>query len=325
MKQIKIFALALAATFSLAGCVKNSNAWGELEPVMPGMTIYAMATNQNYVAMEPANVGMRVAMLVSEALSQDGNYDLSKLSEVTTSSGKNVFAALFLANVNTNTNTWPRIEPVEGIGYRVTFPSGSQMPDGTVLEGTFTIQTSGYTSLASGGRWDVSCSDVTVKSNPASSQPQQIIHIEGGNTQISCDGAGKFSITVENLRSNFDNTSIYSDWRGFFTVTTPNNGQTFTYQLCGGKPFTVSGSGLGSSMYSGSAAGSSLSINYSVSDATYYGMQIVSGTQTCTLPNAAEYDTTNYPASSVTYRWMFNEASGRINYSISYNGTTVTI
>lgn len=323
MKQIKTLALALVATLSLAGCVKNNNAWSAFEPVRPGMLIYSMGTNQNYVALEPANVGMRVAMLVSEALSQDDKYDLSKLSEVVSAtSGKNVFDALFVAN--TNMTVRARIETVEGIGFRVTFPEGSQMPDGIYLTGVFTVRTNGTPSLAPGGVWNVECSDVTVKSNPVSGQPQQIIHIESGSTQITSDGAGKFDIAISSLRCNFDKSSIYSDWTGRFSVKAPY--AQYTYKTCGGQAFTVSGSASGPTMYTGNASiGSPLTVNYSVSDATYYGMQIVNGTQTCTLPYISEYDPAEYPSSTVTYRWVFSPATNLISYSITYNGTTVSI
>lgn len=312
MKKILTFALAAVAMMSFQGCIKNDNSWSEYQSVLPGMTIYQLAMNQNTIAMEPADAGMRLAMLVAEALSQDPESDLTDLDEVTVSSTR-VLPSLF--------NSMTEVEALVSGNYRITFSDGAQQNgSGLVLSGAIQVQTNGVKSLADGGTWSLTTENLTIQATSSSGSTTSKIFLDGGVTNITCDGAGQFTVSVSGLRSHFDGSSIYSNWSGEFTVTAPD--ASLTYEKCLKKNFKVSGSASGPTMYTADAILSQpLTIRYTLTDGLYRGLLIVDGVQTCTLPNVSEYSMTDFPASSVVYTWTYNEASNSRTYSISYNGS----
>lgn len=313
MKKILTF-VAAVAMLSFQGCIKNDNSWSEYQSVLPGMTIYQLAMNQNTIALQPADAAMRVAMLVAEALSQDPESDLSNLDEVSVSNVK-VLSSLF--------NTQTEIEALVSGNYRITFSDGiAQAGSGLVLSGAIQIQTNGTKSLADGGTWTVTPENLTVRasSDGSTSSSSSKIFLDGGMTNITCDGNGQFSVSVSGFRSHFDGSSIYSNWTGEFTVTAPD--ASYTYEKCSKKNFKVTGSASGPTMYTADAILSQpLTIRYSLTDGLYRGLLIVDGTQTCTLPNASEYSTTDFPAPTVVYYWTYNETANSRSYRITYNGS----
>ena len=66
----KLFATIVLAAFALSGCIKEDDSYKELLPLQPGMNIYNMTMTQNAVAMQPANAGIRLALLLAEAAKQ---------------------------------------------------------------------------------------------------------------------------------------------------------------------------------------------------------------------------------------------------------------
>lgn len=314
MKKILTFALAALTALSFPGCMKSGSSWEDMQPVMPGMYIYQMALNQNVIAMEPASAGMRLAMLVSEALAQDPDYDLTKLADVK-ASDKPVLTTLF--NSQTEIEVIGTNDNVES--YRIKFKEGMQQADGLVLSGSMLVRTNGAKSLAEGGTWDIILEDVTATSTSSSGGSQQTtkIYINGGMTRITNAG-DVYAITISGLSSNFDESSITSSWSGNFKVTVPD--ATYTYETCAGKLFKLEGIASGQSMYAASEL-VPLSLSYSVSEATYAGLQIVDGKQTCKLTNPLEYDPTAFPSSEVVYYWTLNELNNTVSCQISYNGS----
>lgn len=310
MKKFVTFALAAVAALSLSGCMKGSNSWEEMQPVMPGVYIYQMAMNQNVVSMQPANAGMRLAMLISEALSQDPEYDLTKLSLVKSSSNRYVLPALF--------NEGTTVEVVEGTGYRIKFNENMQQTSGLILSGSMLVRTNGSASLVDGGTWMITPESVTVTSPATSSSQSTKIIINGGVTTIACVGS-TYTISISGFSIHFDEATIDSNWSGSFRVTVPD--ASYTYETCSGKQFEVEGAASGATMYTATET-TPLTINYSLESGKYYGMQIVSGTQTCKLPNPFEYSTSIFPADEVAYTWLYNEINSSYTYQVSYNGAT---
>lgn len=309
MKKILTFALAAAAALSMGGCIKSNDTWGEMQSVMPGVTIYQMAMNQNVISMLPANTGLRVAMLVSEALYQDPDYDLTNLSQLT-SSNRYVLSALF--------NSMTRVEPVDGVGYRVTFSDGAEQAFGLILSGSMLVRTNGLTSLADGGLWTVEMQDVTVSTTSSSSSQSTRLLLEGGTTSLTCDGNGTFTVDARNFRTHFEGASVYSNWTGHFIVKAPD--ASLTYAGCNGETFDVTGSASGPTMYTADELFSTpLTVDYTLDEGVYSGMQIVEGTQTCRLPNVSEYSPTTFPSPSVVYEWTLS--GNTYSYKITYNGS----
>lgn len=52
-------------------------------------------------------------------------------------------------------------------------------------------------------------------------------------------------------------------------------------------------------------------------------MQIISGTQECRFLSPLEYDTTQFPASSVTYEWSYDSSTNTVFQKIRYNDTFI--
>lgn len=314
MKKLMTWALAAVAAMAFPGCMKNSNPWDGIEKVAPGMQIYNTATFQNSVSMQPADAAMRLAMLVSEALSQDPDCDLTKLGEVTVSN-KNLLSQLFNAGMTSQGGT--SVEVVEGVGYRIRFDENVQQTSGLYLSGSVLVTTNGTASLASGGTWDVTPENVTVKSvSPPLQQAAKIV-IDGGATRIVCVGR-EYTVSLTGFRTRFDESTIESNWSGRFKVTAPD--AAYTYETCAGELFQVEGVASGASMYTASGL-SPLSMSYSLSDARFARLQIVDGTQTCRLTDPLEYDSSVFPSPEVIYRWTLNEANNTVSYRISYNGS----
>ena len=310
MKKILTFALAAVAAMSSVSCIKGNDSWSEMQSVMPGVTIYQMAMNQNVISLLPANAGMRVAMLVSEALSQDPDYDLANLSQVT-SSNRKVLSALF--------NSMTTVVPVDGVGYRVTFSDGAEQAFGLILSGSMLVRTNGVVSLADGGMWTVEMENVTVSTSSSSSTSSSTtkLVLDGGTTSLTCDGNGSFSVEARNFRTHFEGASIYSNWSGSFLVKAPD--ASLTYSGCAGETFDVTGSASGPTMYTADEIfNTPLTIDYTLDNGVYSRMQIVEGTQTCQLTNSSEYSPTIFPSSTVVYEWTLS--GNTYSYKISYNG-----
>ena len=56
----KLFATIALAALAFTSCIKENNTWKEMRPVQPGMYIYEMTTNQDKLAMRPANAALRL-------------------------------------------------------------------------------------------------------------------------------------------------------------------------------------------------------------------------------------------------------------------------
>lgn len=313
MKKILTFALATAVALSFSGCIKKDNSWSEYQSVLPGMTIYQLAMNQNNIALTPANAGIRLSILVAEALSQDPESDLTNLDDVTVSQVK-VLSALF--------NSTTEVEALVSGNYKITFDSNVQQNgSGLALSGSMKVMTNGVKSLADGGTWNVVMENMVISSSSSSSTSGSTkIFLDSGVTNITCDGAGQFTVDVSGFRSHFEGSTVYSNWTGRFMVKAPD--ASATYEKCAGKFFDVSGNASGPTMYTADALLSQpLTISYTLQDGLYKGFQILDGTQTCTLPNASEYSTSDFPASTVVFQWTYDESAKTPSYRVTYNGT----
>lgn len=309
MKRI-LATIALAA-LTLSSCMKEDNTWKEMQPVLPGTTIYQFTMNQNMLAMQPANVGMRVAMLVAEALAQDSEADLSALGSVTVDK-LNVLSALF--------NDRTTIARLSDGNFRVTFSENSQMPDGLYLKGSMLVTTNGTNLLADGGTWEVNMEDVEAKavstSTTTGGTETMTIIFDDGSTSITGNGNGSFSIRVSGFQSHIKDQNFVSNWNGYFDLTAPD--ASLTYTACHGKKFDVEGRASGpKTIYSGDGT-EDLSMSYKLEDGVYIGLQIVEGVQTCEFPNPFQYNATAIPYSTVYYTWTYNETDRRTSYQIQY-------
>lgn len=138
----KLFATIVLAAFALSGCIKEDDSYKELLPLQPGMNIYNMTMTQNAVAMQPANAGIRLALLLAEAAKQYPetelkDVDLTKLK--IEGNSNSVISLLFTAGA--------KIERQDDGSYEITYNEDYQQPDGFYLKGSVLVRTNGAEQL----------------------------------------------------------------------------------------------------------------------------------------------------------------------------------
>ena len=110
-----------------------------------------------------------------------------------------------------------------------------------------------------------------------------------------------------------------SNWSTIKPYTLRAEDSSLAYSLCSGKDFKVEGSASGPTLYSSDMT-QAVGMGYELINGVYRGMQIISGTQECRFLSPLEYDTTQYPASSVTYEWSYDSSTNTVFQKIRYNG-----
>lgn len=296
---------------ALSSCVKENDSYKDLLPVQPGMNIYNCAATQNRVAMQAANAGMRVAILAAEVAKQqaEAGEDAAEitLENVKTSDGR-VLSLLF--------NSTTQIEEVAD-GYELTFKKDSKMPDDFYWEGSLLIETGGAPQLTSGAVWSVQIQP-DFKLYEYSYNGEAQINLEGGTTSIVANQDGSCTIQFSHIALSVEESeSGASDWSSTstgFVIRPADENVTLAYSSCKGKVFEVSGAASGDSFYSNQFGTDPLGLSYSVSEASYIGLQIVNGTEEAELTSPLDYDTSSYPASDVRCIWTNGQ------YRIYYNG-----
>lgn len=292
----KLFATIVLAAFALSGCIKEDDSYKEMLPVQPGITIYNMTMTQNSIASQPANAGMRFALLVAEARHQNPTGELTAEMLSALTYDKTVLrTALF--------GTESKIEAAEG-GYKITYNENSQQADGFFLKGSVLVKTNGAEQLKdanSGAPWQVVPQELKVILRSSYTE-SQTVNLEGGSTTLYNVGNGQYVISMNSIRANIDQKTFYSDWSGDFYLSGEDAG--LVYSLCKGKDFDVRGDASGNSIYSYDGS-QKLALNYELSNGVYRGMTIIEGTQECGFSNLWEYDTTVYPSGDVRYVWSY--------------------
>lgn len=307
----KIFATIVLAAFALSSCIKEDDSYKELLPLRPGMNIYSMTMTQNAVAMQPANAGIRLAMLLAEAAKQYPetelkDVDLTKLK--IEGNSNSVMALLFTAGT--------KIERQADGDYKITYNGDYQQYDGFFLKGSMLVKTGGVEQLKDthGGQvWQVEIEEgLTLSARDVNGLIQ--VNMEGGSTTLYNEGLS-YTISLSGISASFENASVSSSWRGDFSLRGAN--ADLVYSECRGKDFKVSGEASGPSVYVGSDS-SNLRLGYYLSSGSVYRSgQIIEGTQECSF-ESYNYDTSAYPSPDVKYVWSNNGST--LYQKIYYNG-----
>ena len=312
----KIFATLMLAALAFSSCIKEDDSYKDLLPVQPGQYIYTYVTTQDRVAMQAANVGMRVAVLAAEVAKQRAEGDQNvNVSNVIYYSQK-VLSRLF--------NAGTKIEEIEE-GYLLTFDKGFQMPDYFYAEGSVLVRTNGSPELIEGATWQVEMKpDFKLYSYSSYGGAESQVNMLSGTTTITANADRTYTIQISNIASSVEgNEWGPSDWSSSstgFVVSPEDEDVTLAYSSCAGKAFKIEGSASGSSIYGNVYGTSPLRMSYRVTDGLYIGTQIVSGTQECEFTSPLDYDNTAYPAPDVRVVYTFDESSRRYSYKIYYNG-----
>lgn len=311
----KLFATIVLAAFALSGCIKENDSYKELLPLRPGMNIYSMTVTQNAVAMQPANAGIRLAMLLAEAEKQKDSgtelkdVDLTKLEIEVGNKRYAVLNLLFTAGT--------KIERQENGDYKITYNGDYQQYDGFFLKGSMLVKTGGVEQLKDthGSQvWQVEIEEGLTLSARSDVGTSTVVNMEDGSTTLYNEGLS-YTVSLSGISASFENSSVSSSWRGDFSLSSPN--ADLVYSECRGKDFKVSGDAGGYSMYTGIDS-SNLSMSYYLnSGSVYRSGQIIEGTQECSF-ESFNYDPAAYPSPDVKYVW--SNDGNKLYQKIYYNG-----
>lgn len=311
----KLFATIVLAAFALSGCIKEDDSYKELLPLRPGMNIYSMTVTQNAVAMQPANAGIRLAMLLAEAAEQHPktelkDVDLTKLEIEVGNKRYAVLNLLFTAGT--------KIERQENGDYKITYNGDYQQYDGFFLKGSMLVKTGGVEQLKDthGSQvWQVEIEEGLTLSARSDIGTSTVVNMEeGGSTTLYNEGLS-YIVSLSGISASFENSSVSSSWRGDFSLSSPN--ADLVYSECRGKDFKVRGDAGGYSMYTGIDS-SNLSMSYYLnSGSVYRSGQIIEGTQECSF-ESFNYDPAAYPSPDVKYVW--SNDGNKLYQKIYYNG-----
>lgn len=308
MKKV-LFVAAVAMSLIFSGCIKEDSTYKKLKPVQMGVNIYQGAMNQNFVAMQQANIGLRLALLLGEAEKQ-GSDDLENIVV----DKKNVMDRLLgISTKLTKTAT----------GYTIEFFPGYVDIDSYTREGIVVVETNGVVleDTTPTTPWTITFKDKLEMVYNGNLNAEKIM-LTGGTTEIYNEGTGRYSISIAGQKSYISNAEkLVSDWGGRFTLKPEN--ENFAFSDCVGKKFMYDGSASGATFntYDGS---SSTSMRFTMSNGEYYGTtSIRTGKMSAELLD--NYDFSLYPSPRVSVEWSVNEAGTKVLQTIIYNGNTVTI
>lgn len=308
----KLFATIALAALAFTSCIKENNTWKEIGPVQPGIIIHSLTTNQDKLAMRPANAALRLAILLAEAEKQGEDVLSADLKEIVAKRGDasvKVWETLFGAQTKLTR---------QGEDYLITYSDEAQLPDGFFMTGSVLVKTNGAKLLnesSYSAPWTVEMQDLKVFAF-SNTGIRQALNFDSGETSLYFDGGDSYTIEASSFDIHIDNVDVHSNWTGRYTLRAEDS--SLAYSLCTGKDFKVDGSASGPTIYSDVAQ--SVGMGYELTNGVYRGTQIISGTQECRFTSYLEYDTTKYPASTVTYEWSYDSSSNTIYQKIYYNG-----
>lgn len=319
MKKL-LFVLAVAS-LTLSSCLKEDNSYKKRLPVQPGEQIYERARLQNNIAMQPADVVMRLAILLAEAEKQKdpATGEVPELTKVTVKD-VNIYNRFF-GNASAAGGTV--IEKLDNGDYKLTFDP-RVMDTYYKCKGTMTVKTNGAPLLsdAVGKQWSVTLDPgfqvlIYMNGGGVSYQP---VNLEAMTIELFRNG-DVYAIRNRNLVASFQDAKIKSNWSGTFELTPPQGGIGLAFSDIVDKMFALNGSSSGDTAFTIDGT-TSARMEYDVKEGlfrTYY--QILGGTETCTLYGA---DISTFPSPEVKYVWSLSDDGKRLTRTIYYAGYEVT-
>ncbi|MEG1864414.1 MAG: hypothetical protein RR199_03735 [Alistipes sp.] len=305
MKKILFLISVISLTFT--SCMKGDDTYEKLQPVLPGLNIYASALNQNIISMQQADAGLRLAMLLAEA---DGEEDFTKV-EFNKQNVKNTLFGLDTKVVKVSDNS-----------YKITYTQGIQTPSGYFFKGSLVVNTNGAAQLSQTtpeNRWVIIPDQFAIQIMNNSGTAS--LNVKGGTATLCNNGSGGYTVAVTGSVVNMDEYDINSNWSGSFTLVPPD--QSLTYSLCKGKEFKATGNASGKSFYSFDGK-SPVEMLYVIENGTYRGStQNFDGVERSSLTGFMDYDKTLYPSPDVKIVW--SALDNQLHQSITYNGVTVEL
>lgn len=322
--KMKGFLFALLLLAGAVGCNEKSETNNsDINRVYPGVVLYNSAIVQQAVAMDGSDVAIKLAMLIDEC---EG--DLSQMEKVTVEIfGKKyllkpiLFGSGNKLTLNEETGEWL----VEFLGQE----KGAF--DTFLRRGSYRVKTHNIhlTQTTGDQTWSVEPDGEMRLCFNNGTSPQYI--------QVSeCESHLLYSrpnirIRVEDCKAAFESSKEFcSDWDADMTFCAPTPWEDMSFTTHFGDRFTHFGEASGESFYAFNAKDCT-EMSYRVDGATplaYYPSKsgtaaIISGKETISLTDPADYAQTDYPANTVVVERTANDAVTEVRRSITYHGTTV--
>lgn len=328
MRIFKRFFMVAALFATLLGVSCSSSGSGgydsEIIDVYPGITIYNSAYTQNTIAMDPAAVAIKFAMLHDEAIEKGVAIDQVK---VVVSSQEYLLKDLLFGSVIITPDP-----EVQG-DYILDFGSEIISVYETFLRlGKYRLSTSGVRLVESSEEqpWTITpVGDVTL--TMVSVNMTQGIVVNSAQTKIYAGGdafRSCYTILVDGFKCSFTNSPKYqSDWSGEFLFYTPSN-ETMAFSENSDGRFTLDGEASGSTLYSFNDVTaarmkySAYSIIFHPAKTSIFSL-IIDGDECVVLTNPEDYSSENYPSPRVDVRRTLKENT--VYTEVSYNGVSTTL
>ncbi len=330
MKRVLTAATALLLTFAVGcnGDLENNYA-GAYDDIMPGLSIYNSATTQQSVAMDPAAVAIRLAMLLDEAALQE-----STIEEVFVTAGLQQYRLkelLFGSGVVIEALTEGEGEQVVSTGdYRITYKNTPLAPiDRFNREGSYLVRTGGLSLLQTteSMAWEV-VPEAPVRIYTGTDAGSRFLVAEG-LTRLSASTTGTYKIELVKLRASFEDYKEFaSEWSGVFYLSTSTVTGNLAFSNHDEDTFSLHGSAEGPTFFAFNERNATR-MSYYVSNISPLNWRphetpihtiAVSGTEQAALTHAADYSQELYPSPTVQIKRSY--ADKVLDLYITYNGIT---
>lgn len=312
--------LLLAA--GMTGCIKSDNElYEKIKRVQPGSDIYSVASRQSEMSLDAATVGIRFAILLSEADKQGKRDDLIHVEGSYEGSSANLFARYFSSSAKLGTAE-------ESTSYRLTFDASAGTIDIFQRTGVYLIDTKGLLleETDSTTPWEVTvASDEMLLTSSSVGRvalyPEWVMQLyrSGSSYVIQVNGfvsrvAGadpvspyasnwnlRFVVSPQKEESNWSFSSVFTNTFEFYGTAEGETCYTYNNQSCAAMDYSVS----------------------SVDPLTYKPrlspVYAIAGSETCELTRPSDYDATYFVSPKVTYKWSLS-STNVLSYTIFYNG-----
>lgn len=353
----KIIATMALAALALTGCIKGSDGVSEeYRRVQGGIMIYNSVTAMQNVAMQPANAGIRLAILLAEAEKQIAASETPD-APITADYLKNLTVKIYGAtsDIKLQAMLFGDLTTIEKTsdGWKINYGGSQQQADGFILSGSLQVitgdadQLMDATGVAPASAWKVMMLEgfgVSSYSSYGSTTADFVMgtsdlqNLKVNTTRLYYNGGGSYSISLAGIQAWFKGSEQFkSNWSSDLTLTPGSDNGSLaisdTESDSGDeiKDFKVLGTAWGDSFYATASELGSLRFIY-LTDGQYrriiksssissgYGAyaQIVSGTQECSITSpAGDYSIETYPSPTVTYVWTLS--GNYLSVSVQYN------
>lgn len=314
----KILGMLLLGVVALTGCVDKNDSYEALKPFLPGLNIYQNCQLQTTLALQPANVGMRLAILLAEVDKQsqaEGEaLDFGSISY----ENKNVKELLFGSSIT--------IAKSGTAGdYKVTFSPDNRV-FGCYFSGALIVKTGNVplseTTMMS--PWRVEMEEYAAQVDQGSSYRQSILY-NSGETLIYASRNGSYTISLTAMDMNIKGVDIHSEWSGSYSLRPDADG--IAYSDCEGEDFAVEGTFGGPSIFSLTSSSQTMQatkMGHQLTNGTYmFSGQVLTGTILSRLTGTGDYNASYYVSPEVKVTWSYNEDSNSLKQKVEYNGQTM--